>query len=501
MNLLDRLVSYVSPEAAFRRSRFRTMMAGYDASKPSTLRKFSRDHMSGDFHARKEARALRAQARHLDRNHDIARGALNVLVNNIIGAQGIGIEPQPRSVSGELLEDLGRQLQVLWKNWTRYPEVTYQHNWPAVQRLLCRTWCRDGEAFAQMLEGYVPKLDHRTTVPLSIEMLEPEQIPTEDELFIKDGQGGMIRNGWGQTVSYRALKVHPGSGYLSTMINAADLRTIPADRMVHVKLVDRISQNRGVSVFASVITRLEDLKDYEESERIAAKIAASMAAYIKKGTPDLYEGAPKDANGNPVARSMKFSPGMVFDDLMPGEEVGMIDTNRPNTNLPAHRDGQLRAAAGGIGASYSSISRNYDGTYSAQRQELVEQWVHYAVLTESFVSQVVQPIWERFVALAVLSGAVDLPADIDMDSLDDALFIGQQMPWIDPKKEADAFEQLEKNCHISGPEIIRRRGGTPRAVLDQQSQWLQQKADAGIPAAGAAPAPAPVTEQPNPQEA
>ena len=486
-NALDRLIAFVSPEAAFRRQRFRTLMAGYDASQSSTLRKFSRDHMSGDYHARKEARSLRAQARQLDRNHDIARGALNVLVNNIVGHHGISIEPQPRSVSGELLEDFAQQLQVLWKNWCRYPEVTYQMNWAACQRLACRTWMRDGESFAQILAGNVPKLDHRTTVPFSIEMIEADQVPTEDELFIKDGQGGILRNAWGQPTSYRVLKVHPGSGMLSALVNASDLRFVSAENMVHLKLVDRIGQNRGVSSLASVITRLEDLKDYEESERIAAKIAASMAAYIKKGTPDLYDGN-RDADGNPIARSMRFAPGMVFDDLAPGEDIGTIDTNRPNTNLQAHRDGQLRAVAGGIGASYSSISRNYNGTYSAQRQEMVEQWITYQVMAETFTAQFVQPIWERFVAVSVASGAVTLPSDIDYPSMDDALFIGQQMPWIDPKKEADAFEQLEANCHISGPEIIRRRGGNPRDVLDQQAKWQRMKEAAGLlnPAAAAA---------------
>jgi lambda family phage portal protein len=482
VNILDRLVAYVSPESAFRRSRFRALMAGYESSRPSTLRKFSHDHFSGDLHARKEARAIRAQARHLDRNHDLARGALSTMVNNIVGPNGIAIEPQPRSVSGEILDDVALQLSKLWKDFCQTPEVTYMHNMAACQRLMCRTWLRDGESFAQLLEGNVPLLDHRTKVPLSIELLEPEQVPTEDELFIKDGQGGIARNAWGQAKAYRVFKVHPGNGYLNLMnymTQSQDIRIIPAERMLHLKLIDRIGQSRGVSIFASVITRLEDLKDYEESERIAAKIAASMAAYIKKGTPDLYDGN-KDSNGNPIARSMRFQPGMIFDDLAPGEEIGTIDTNRPNVNLPAHRDGQLRAAAAGLGTSHSSLSRNYNGTYSAQRQELVEQWVHYAVLAEAFTSQIVEPLWKRFVALAELSGLLKLPGELDRDTLDDALFISQQMPWIDPKKEAEGLQLLEENNYISGPEIIRRRGANPRDVVDQQAKWERMKKDANL---------------------
>lgn len=497
MNWLDRMIAAISPETGFRRARFRTMMAGYESAKPDRLRKFSRDHASGDMIARNETRSIRAQARDLDRNHDIAHGALNVLVNNIVGHHGIGIEPQPRSVSGEILEDLGQQLLDLWRDWCRTPEVTYTHNFAGVQRLMCRTWLRDGEAFGQIVEGEVPNLDHRTTVPLSLEMLEPDMVPTESELFIRDGQGGIIRNAWGQPVAYRVYLAHPGDTFLWR--RPSDLKTVPADRMLHIKLVDRIGQHRGVSALASVITRLEDLKDYEESERIAAKIAASMAAFIKKGQPDEYQ-IEKDENGNIKRRSMHFQPGMIFDDLAPGEDIGTIDTNRPNANLPAHRDGQLRAAAAGMGASYSSVSRNYDGTYSAQRQELVEQWVHYQTMAEHFTAQFVRPVWERFVSMAMVSGAIRLPGELDMDSLDDALFIGQQMPWIDPLKEASAFETLEANTYMSGPEIIRRRGANPRDVIDQQKKWRRQLDEAGLTPKGAQDPGAAAPALPNTQD-
>src|SRR5690606_13587412 len=120
-------------------------------------------------------------------------------------------------------------------------------------------------------------------------------------------------------------------------------KRVPADRMLHLKNVHRIRQLRGVSVFASVLNRFDDLKDYEVTDRIAAKIAASMAAYIKKGAPEDSTGG----DGNEGQRLMKFRPGMVFDDLRPGEDIGMIDTNRPNPNLETSRSGQLKAVAAG----------------------------------------------------------------------------------------------------------------------------------------------------------
>lgn len=196
--------------------------------------------------------------------------------------------------------------------------------------------------------------------------------------------------------------------------------------MHHIASVDRIGQMRGVSEFASVIGRLEDIKDYEESERIAAKVAASLTAYVKKGLPDQYPDTGEGGTGQ--ARELQFQPGMIIDNLGVGEEIGIIDSNRPNPNLVTFRQGQLRAVAAGLGGSYSSIARDYSGTYSSQRQELVEQWIHYAVLCDEFVGQFVQPTWNDFVLAARLSGVVPMPPDVDPETADDALFVGQSMP-------------------------------------------------------------------------
>lgn len=494
MNKLEALIATIAPRWAANRAKDRMVVATYEAAQASRLRKFSRNKASGDALSKAYAGNLRDQARHLERNHDIARGILRKLVNNTVGPNGITVEPQPRrKIDGSIHEDLAKILADLYRDWSRRPEVTWQYSNAQMQRAAASAWLRDGEIFAQKLNGPVPTLQHGTRVPFSLELLEADMVPTDYEE--NNYAQGILKNTWGQPVSYKVHKVHPGDSLLWQQ--RADLKTVPAERMLHAKRTERLGQRRGVSEFASVITRLEDVKDYEESERIAAKIAASMAAYIKKGTPDLYE-PETDEDGKVVQRSMRFQPGMVFDDLLPGEEIGTIDTSRPNTNLQAHRDSQLRAVASGVGASYSSISKNYNGTYSAQRQELVEQWVDYQVLADEFIAQWVQPVYESFVAAAMSAGLIprSMIMELEQDSLNDALYIGQQMPWIDPVKEADAFVALEENHYMSGPEIIRRRGGNPVSVLDQQAKWKQMLRDRDLDT------PPPVAQpamQPNPQ--
>lgn len=488
-NIVDRLVSWASPTAAVRRAQARQVLAYYEAAKPDRLRKGRRATGSANDDVLRAGSTLREIARHLEQNYDLALGVLNTLVANIAGPNGVGIEPQPRNADGSINDDLSRQILDLWKDWQTCPEVTRQHDWPSAQRLMVRSWMRDGEVFAQMVAGVMASLDHGTKVPFSIEMLEADFVPLQMQASgpATTVAQGIETNAWGAPVGYHVLRENPLDGAASL---TGRTKRIPADRMLHIKNVHRVRQLRGVSVFASVLNRFDDLKDYEESERIAAKIAASMAAYIKKGAPDLYDPTATDGD---EPRQMKFRPGMVFDDLKMGEEIGMIDTNRPNPNLETYRGGQLKAIAAGTGPSFSSIARTYDGTYSAQRQELVESYSSYSTLANEFIGRIVRPVYERFIATAVASGVLKVPAGIVPDTVDDAAYMPPAMPWIDPKKEAEAWATLEDRAYASGPEIIRKRGGNPIETLEQQARWLREKEARGIPANAAqqpaAPAP------------
>lgn len=475
LNAIDRVIAFLSPAAGARRLAARQVLSQYEAAKPSRLRKSARDLRSPDLQVQQGAVAIRALARDLEQNHDIARGALRTLVNNIVGPSGIGIEPQPRRKDGTIHDEYAKALRVAYRDWCKTPEVTHRHHWAKVQRLVCKTWIRDGEEFSQRLIGPVANLDHGTRVPYSLELMEPDMVPMDYFDEAKGIQQGVERNAWGRPTGYWVYKSYPDGGNWSR--GKFDVKRVESARMLHIAFIDRIGQMRGVSEFASVITRLEDIKEYEESERIAAKVAACLTAYIKKGSPEAYGDPSSGQSPSGEPRNLMMAPGMILDDLGQGEEIGMIDSNRPNPNLITFRGGQLRAVAAGLGASYSSLARDYNGTYSAQRQELVEQWINYAVLADEFVGQFVQPVWEDFVKAANLSGVVPAPRDVDPDSMDDALFVAQSMPWIDPLKEALAWERLTQAGFASEVEVMRKRGVNPRDVLEQLVAFRQQAKD------------------------
>ena len=498
MNIIDRTIEVISPEAALRRDTARKVLKAqraYEAAQPSRLRKLKTDSGSGDAILERAGESLRLQARHLDENHDLASGVLDCLVNNVVG-RGIAVEPQVKRKGGDLAKPINDQLMELWEEWTRFPEVTWEHHFNQALRLIARHWFRDGEVLIKHVEGTRRDLDHGTLVPYSLELIEADFLPFDLNDQKKKITHGVEKNGWRRPRAYYLYKTHPGDSH--SFITRADTKRFMAEKILHLKISKRISQTRGVSVFAGVMTRLEDIKDYEVSERLAAKVAASICAYIRKSLDGPASGVQLDDAGN---RLMKMQPGMIFDNLLPGEEVGMIDSNRPNSMLEQFRNSQLRAVAAGTNTGFSSISKDYRGTYSSQRQELVEQSVHYAVLREYFIERCVRPIWERFVEMAILSGQLELPKQgINPRSLKKAEFQGPVMPWIDPQKEAVAEEKLIQAGLKARAQSIRERGGNPQDTFEQIKQEREQDEQAGLSFStsnGGAPAP---TEQPNDKE-
>nr|BDD48065.1 phage portal protein [Pseudomonadaceae bacterium] len=465
MNLSDRIISHISPGWAVNRIQRRRQLALYEAAKPKRTQRNPKSTGSANV-SNNVAADLRGMARHLEENYDFASGILDVLVRNTVGKGGIGIEPAPKDSEGNVHLELAKNLRALWTDFMDSPEVTKTMDWASVCQLMARTWFRDGEAFSKDIVGNVRRYAHGTRVAYSLELLEPDYCPFEHSRDPNIIQGIQF-NEWRQPTRYFFYDRHPGE-----TVFVDRLRPVPADRVNHLRSVKRLHQARGVTSFATVISRLNNIADYEKYEQVAAKIAASMTGYIKKGNPDMYT-PPAMADGEEKEyRELELSAGTFFDDLEIGEEIGTVQSNRPSGLLEGYLKHMMRGAAAGTGAGPSSVSKSYDGSYSAQRQELVEQWENYGLLSRLFIAQFVKPVWRRFVDMALM--VIDVPNDVDPNRLYEADFLAPQMPWIDPYKEAAANEKLLKQKVVSPQQVIRARGQSPQHVLDQWEQWQEE---------------------------
>ena len=470
MSFIDDVIGIISPGWKAGRLQARYKIAAYEAVMPTRTHKARRENRNANQLTQFGGRSLREQARWLDNNHDLVIGLLDKMEERIVGARGIIVEPQPLLLTGAVADDLAKEIRAAWSEWSVAPEVTGQYTRPVMERLLARTWLRDGEVFCQMVQGKVPGLTPQAGVPFWLEALEPDFVPLDSNDSGKGLCQGIFLNAWGRPIKYQVHKSLTTSG-----IALGDTKEINADNMLHLKFVRRLHQIRGNSLLSGILIRLSALKDYEDAELTAARIAAALGMYVKKGDGQSYpESEDKEE------REMDIVPGMLFDGLQPGEDIGMIKSDRPNPNLENFRNGQLRAVSAGSRGSYSSIARDYNGTYSSQRQELVESFEGYNILQDSFVAAISRPNYRNWLQMAITSGVIKTPADLDMKSLFNAVYSGPVMPWIDPLKEANGWKVQVRGGAATESDWIRSRGANPSEVKRRRKAEIDENNKLGL---------------------
>lgn len=416
-------------------------------------------------------------ARNLEENYDLAVAVLDDLTDRVVGT-GIIVEPQIKDRSGNLLEPLNQTIARAWSDWGRAPEVSGVVPWGELQRLLFRSLMRDGEALIKHLRG-VPSYRYAGPVPYVIDSLESDYLPFDLTTGLSDRNvqitHGIERDVWGQITAYHLLRQHPGE-YL-VPLSVADLlfdtQRHPSDQITHLRFTRRLNQLRGISVFHASMHRLQDLTDYEESERLAAKIAASFSAVITKSA-DM----PGILTSNVTSsgeRNMEMSPAMIFDDLLPGEKVETIESNRPSNALGPYRDAMLKGVSGGTGARFSTIARTWDSSYTAMRQETVAHKPSTMRLQDYFVARAIRTIYEDWLAMAGLVDMFDF-SGADRLTIQDADYRGPGEESIDPLDETKADVLRMQHRLKSRQQIHRERGiDTRRVDAELEADGMDQR--------------------------
>lgn len=450
----------------------------YDAAIPDGYRPPIGSTGSGDALTGAAGEKLRNLGRHLEENHDLSVAILDDLVTNIVGV-GLEARPMVRTLDGKLAKDFNRYLSEMFEMVGEDPEVTGDYTLNEASRQIVRATFRDGEIFIREV-SHERRYQYPTEIPFAFQLLETDFCPWELVDVERGIVHGVERNSWGRPTAYHFFREHPGDNLVGSY-HSYDTKRIPAQYVIQPKFSRRVRQARGVSLFHAVINRLRDLKDYEESERIAAKVAADMTAYIER--TGEYRGEVK--NGK---RSFKFGAGMIWQ-LLPGEKVGSLKSERPNPNLGEFRKQMMSAISGGTSTRRSSITRDYSGTYSSQRQELVESAIAYRAHFQYFARRVFTELYRRIIMRGLNAGVIATPTNIELSTLYRVDFRAPALPWIDPQKEAKAWRELVESKLESRAEIQRQRGRDPQKVLEELEEESEIDVYASaITAAGNEPA-------------
>lgn len=321
-NLFDRVVGYFSPAAGLRRLGQRHMLNSFSATKPS---RFKRDRDtsggSGDDHLNQmTVWELREISRELMRNNGMVKGAVDRLVQNVLGPEGTAL--QARSDNETQNEEIERD----WQGWLRNDAdiTTRWHGQLLFQKLKGGEYA-DGDHFVQLDEigcngngSLRPFEADRVLTPIGVE--EVNGFPMVNGIAFDPATG--------QPKWYFVANDHPLNGVCSH----EDGKFIRAETVVPFVNQDRISQNRGKPILTPSFRDIDDLDDLIMYERIGAKLVAANGFVVKTDDPYLMAQSLLGSDSESGERIEEIEPGSV-NYLKTNQDMVSVSSNRPGSNF------------------------------------------------------------------------------------------------------------------------------------------------------------------------
>ena len=438
--------------------------------------------------------ATRSRLRQLERDDDYMRRMLRLFQNNVIGYQGIQLQmkirepapalrPQPadpanpnQKVSNkprfQFDTEANQMVQSAWKEYLKPENATVMRNMSGVnlQRLIVRAWKRDGAIMVRKYRGFNNPFSFAVK-PLEIDYLNfwnCGKAPVTGNLI----KFGIEFDQYDSPIAYWILSRHPGEVFQNPVDKVYQTR-VPAEDIYMIFDVDRANQLMGMPDFCSIATRLNSLHKYEESEAVAARVAACKGGFIKKTLPTEYTG-PVDARGNSLE---EMSPGMVeMGD--PGEEWTDIDPKHPMEAYGSFVKGMLRGGSAGAALSYNTVANDLEGVnYSSFKAGRLEDVAQYQYDQQHIVDQLMQPWFEDWLPFALLKGKIKMPMAKADKILSGVSWQPRVWASVEPAKEVQAdILEVEAGFATRREKIAERGNNIDDVDEEREEDQLSEQA-------------------------
>lgn len=442
---------------------------------------------------------LRSRARALAANNEHGKRFLSLVATNVVGRRNPKLQVRAMKDQRDpnkpttLDKSANDTIEIHWERWGRTADLSGRHrSLYQLMRTIIKGVARDGEALVRIVRN------RRLPYGMALQLLEADRL--DDSINRRLDSGATVRQGveidaTGRAVAYYVKTAHPGENYMTI---TAGVERVPAAEMLHLFLTERAEQVRGVTWFHAVILRGSIIHKFEESAVIAAHIGASKIAALERAD-DAPDAAAMMADGRTSSGlSMSVEAGEMFE-LPPGYKLNSWNPDYPHQNFESF----LKACLRGLAAGFDVAAHNLTGdmtevNYSSARIAELAERETWMALQDWFIESFCLPIYEEWLAGALLTGAVtfdisgkSLPAD-KLDKFRQASrFQGRRWSWVDPLKEADANEKQLNNKLTSRTRLAAEQGEEFDDILDELAQE-----NAAIKAAGLQPPPASAPKPP-----
>jgi len=476
LNLMDKVIEAVSPAWAYRRYAWRQALRNfYDSGNIDRLNSgWTPVNASAEQTDSPQRDIIRARARDLERNSDIAEAIIGPLERNVVGT-GIKLQAKVKKPDGNEDEELNEQIEDLWNEWCRpiNCDVTGHQSFQEMQAMAMRRLCVDGGII------YVKVYTDSDPVPFKLQAREVDELDTSiyyrGSADQKRIYGGIELDKYNKPVAYYFKKFTPDGFW------AGESERIEAERVIFLWRKQRPSQLRELSSLAKTLPRVRDINEFVEAVSVKERILACLAVFIKKQSPGGIGRGLGSVDYQSGYQQRTISPGMI-QELLPGEDIAAVTPSGQASSAKEFITTQQRLAGSGQGLSYEAVSRDMSQVnYSSARQGLLEDQRTYSIWQQFLIEHFCKEVYIEFIKAAVLSGALILPGFWkDKNRYLKHVWIPPGWSWIDPQKEVNANARALETGQDTLARICAERGEDWRDVLKQRAREITLMQELGL---------------------
>lgn len=430
------------------RQAYRTYTAGETAGANQNFRPRTR---SADADIKRGVKHIVARCRDQAQNNPSIRGAIRRIGNNVV-RRGIKPQFQFRRADGRLDSPVNQQWEQLFARWARYADATGKLSYWRMQRLgLSQMWSDGGFLVHRVWDATIPGVP-----PLRLELIERDHLDTTVDGPQKNGhlaRQGKEYDAKGRCVAYHLFTSHPGdyqggiSGQRSIRYEARDIIDV-YDR-------ERISQTMALPWLVAVVMESFNLEEFRDYVKIAAKLEAAFALFVKTAYPDLghpgigLQQVPGQTTGSAWPTSWADMPDYIepgrIQALPYGTDLVVAGHNRPGPQYDSFVKESRRTQSAGLGMSYEAYANDHsDASYSSTRSGSLEERLSYGGMQQFINEELNDRICAWFVEAAWMAGLNPSPMpDFAWNPWPYLEAVSQQDPgwtWVDPLKDGQASQ-------------------------------------------------------------
>lgn len=387
----------------------------------------------------------------MKRNDPVVKAISSLRKSDVVGA---GILPQPQTISDQFNDDV----QGLWGEWSRYPEVTGTMNMCMVQQEMADAPLFFGDIGILLLKSG------------KVQLIEGDRIG-EDYNASTSSESDPIQNGVVVSKQGRPKAYLIGDRINGTLRN---VRRVGAQNMLLYFKRMRPQQFRGIPELAAALNSLQDIAEYEATEMISAKVSASLSAVVKRNESVQFELQDRlsDDDQDDIGRLQRFEPG-TFHYLEPGEDISTIASNgRPNVDGIEFVMYHLRKVGASVGIPVEFIMSTIGQTSFSASQGLLLQYQGSVEHNQKQLIYQLDRIYRWKLGRWIAEGELVVPPDVD-----DPYQCRWQSPafrWVNKAAQVKADMHYVEMGAQSLDDIASQFGMTADTALRRKAQNIRQ---------------------------